>query len=70
MLNDEQIAIQDMARNFAMEQMAPHAAKWDEEKLFPVEVLRQMAGLGFAGIYLQEEHGGAGLSRFDAGVNF
>jgi alkylation response protein AidB-like acyl-CoA dehydrogenase len=70
MLNDEQIAIQDMARNFAMEQMAPHAAKWDEEKLFPVEVLRQMAGLGFAGIYLQEEHGGAGLSRFDAALIF
>jgi alkylation response protein AidB-like acyl-CoA dehydrogenase len=53
-----------------MEQMAPHAAKWDEEKLFPVEVLRQMAGLGFAGIYLQEEHGGAGLSRFDAALIF
>ena len=70
MLNEEQAAIQDMARNFAMEQMAPHAATWDEEKIFPVDVLRQMAGLGFAGIYLQEEHGGSGLSRFEAALIF
>ena len=70
MLSEEQTAIQDMARNFSMEQMAPHAATWDEQKIFPVDVLRQMAGLGFAGIYLREEHGGSGLSRFDAALIF
>jgi alkylation response protein AidB-like acyl-CoA dehydrogenase len=70
MLSEEQIAIQDMARNFAMDKMAPHAALWDEEKIFPVDTLREMAGLGFAGIYLQEEFGGSGLSRFDAAVIF
>ena len=68
MLSDEQIAIQDMARNFAADQLAPHAMKWDEEKIFPTDTLREMAGLGFAGIYLQEEHGGSGLSRFDAAL--
>lgn len=70
MLKEEQIAIQDMAYSFAMDKMAPHAARWDEEKIFPVDVLRDMAGLGFAGIYLQEEHGGSGLSRFDAAIIF
>jgi alkylation response protein AidB-like acyl-CoA dehydrogenase len=70
MLSEEQIAIQDMARNFAMDKMAPHAAQWDEEKIFPVDTLREMAGLGFAGIYLQEEFGGSGLSRFDAALIF
>jgi alkylation response protein AidB-like acyl-CoA dehydrogenase len=69
-LKEEQIAIQDMAYSFAMDKMAPHAARWDEEKIFPVDVLRDMAGLGFAGIYLQEEHGGSGLSRFDAAIIF
>ena len=70
MLNEEQSAIQDMARNFATEKLAPHAKKWDEDKYFPVDTLKEMAGLGFAGIYLQEEHGGSGLSRFDAALIF
>jgi alkylation response protein AidB-like acyl-CoA dehydrogenase len=70
MLSEEQLAIQDMARNFALEKLAPHAKQWDEEKHFPVETLREMAGLGFAGIYLKDEHGGAGLSRFDAALIF
>jgi alkylation response protein AidB-like acyl-CoA dehydrogenase len=70
MLNEEQIAIQDMARSFAMDKMAPHAGTWDDEKIFPVDVLREMAGLGFAGIYLQEEHGGSALSRLDAAIIF
>ena len=70
MLSEEQSAIQDMARNFATEKLAPHAKQWDEDKHFPVDTLREMAGLGFAGIYLQEEHGGSGLSRFDAALIF
>ena len=70
MLSEEQSAIQDMARNFATEKLAPLAKQWDEDKHFPVDTLREMAGLGFAGIYLQEEHGGSGLSRFDAALIF
>ena len=70
MLSEEQSAIQDMARNFATEKLAPHAKQWDEDKHFPVDTLKEMAGLGFAGIYLREEHGGSGLSRFDAALIF
>jgi alkylation response protein AidB-like acyl-CoA dehydrogenase len=70
MLNEEQIAIQDMARGFAAEKLAPYAMQWDEEKHFPVETLKEMAALGFAGIYLNEEYGGSGLSRFDAALIF
>lgn len=70
MLSEEQSAIQDMARNFATEKLAPHAKQWDEDKHFPVDTLKEMAGLGFAGIYLQEEYGGSGLSRFDAALIF
>jgi len=70
MLNEEQIAIQDMAQGFAAEKLAPYAMQWDEEKHFPVDTLREMAALGFAGIYLREDHGGAGLSRLDAALIF
>ena len=45
-LNPDQIDIQDMALQFAEAEMAPHAAKWDEEKIFPADTLRQLAQLG------------------------
>lgn len=70
MLSEEQIAIQDMARSFAVDKLAPYAMQWDEERHFPVDTLKEMATLGFAGIYLNEEHGGSGLSRFDAALIF
>ncbi len=69
-LSEEQRAFQDMARQFAAEQMAPHAAAWDEACEFPVATLRAGAELGFGGIYIGEEHGGAGLSRLDAAIIF
>jgi alkylation response protein AidB-like acyl-CoA dehydrogenase len=69
-LSEEQRAFQEMARAFASEQLAPHAAEWDEECRFPVAALRAAAKLGFAGIYLREEYGGTGLSRLDAAVVF
>ena len=69
-LNEEQRAFQDMARQFAAEQLAPHAADWDRRCHFPVETLREAAMLGFAGMYTSETHGGAGLSRLDAAIIF
>jgi len=70
MLTGEQKAIQNMALDFAMAEMAPHAMKWDEEKIFPTDVLRELAQLGFAGVYVGEEYGGAGLSRLEAALVF
>ena len=69
-LSEEQRAIQDMAQNFATDQMAPHAARWDEEHIFPRETLKQAAELGFAGIYVREDVGGSSLGRVDAAVIF
>ena len=70
MLTGEQKAIQNMALDFAMAEMAPHAMKWDEEKIFPTDVLRELAHLGFAGVYVGEEYGGSGLSRLEAALVF
>lgn len=70
MLTGEQKAIQNMALDFAMAEMAPHALRWDEEKIFPTDVLRELAKLGFAGVYVGEEYGGSGLSRLEAALVF
>ena len=69
-LSEEQQAFQDMARQFAASEMAPHAAKWDEDKIFPVETLRAAAALGFGGIYVGDDVGGSALSRLDASIIF
>lgn len=69
-LNDDHLAIRDMARDFADTQIAPHALAWDEKKHFPVDVLKEAAALGMASIYVREEHGGTGLGRLEAALIF
>ncbi|MES2029505.1 MAG: isobutyryl-CoA dehydrogenase [Pseudomonadota bacterium] len=69
-LHEEQTAIRDMAREFAAEKIAPFALKWDEEKHFPKEVMREAALLGMGGIYIRDDVGGSGLTRFDAALIF
>ncbi|MBV9510079.1 MAG: isobutyryl-CoA dehydrogenase [Caulobacteraceae bacterium] len=69
-LTDDQAAIVEAARAFAATEFAPHSARWDEEKHFPIEALRKAASLGFAGLYVAEDVGGSGLSRLDASLVF
>jgi alkylation response protein AidB-like acyl-CoA dehydrogenase len=69
-LDADQTAIRDMARTFADERLAPNAIAWDEAKHFPVDVLREAAGLGMAAIYVREDSGGSGLTRLDATLIF
>ena len=69
-LSEDQLAIQEMAHSFATDRLAPYAAQWDQDAYFPVEALREMAALGFAGIYISEDVGGSGLSRLDASIIF
>ena len=69
-LTDDQRAIEDAARAFAAAELAPHSARWDEEKIFPVEVMREAAALGFGGLYVAEDVGGSALGRLDASIVF
>jgi butyryl-CoA dehydrogenase len=69
-LNEDQLAVRDTARAFAAEKIAPHALRWDEEKHFPVDVMREAAALGMGGIYIRDDVGGSGLSRLDAALIF
>ncbi len=69
-LNDDQLAFQQLARDFAANELAPHAAQWDLEQTFPLQALRQGGQLGFCGLYSPEAQGGLGLSRLDAALVF
>ncbi|HFA59567.1 MAG TPA: acyl-CoA dehydrogenase, partial [Rhodospirillales bacterium] len=69
-LDEDREALRAAAQQFARERMAPEAERWDEEHIFPEEVLREAASLGFAGIYVGEDVGGSGLGRLDAAVLF
>ncbi len=69
-LNPEQIAIRDMAREFADEVLAPNAVAWDEAKHFPVAEMRRAATLGMGGIFIPEDVGGSAMSRFDGVLIF
>jgi len=69
-LTEDQRAIVASAEAFAAAELAPNSARWDEEKHFPVDVLKRAAGLGLAGIYVREDVGGSALTRLDATLIF
>ncbi len=79
-LDDEQREVRALARRFADEEIAPHAAAWDREHRFPRDVFARLGELGLMGVCVPEANGGAGadflsyvlvleeLSRADAGT--
>lgn len=69
-LSEDQRAFQQLARDFAETEMAPHAKEWDEQHIFPVDTLRKAAALGFAALYVRQEVGGTALSRLDSALIF
>ncbi len=69
-LNEEQSAIFDMAYAFGQDNIAPHAHQWEKDETIPKDLWPQVGELGFGGLYVSEESGGAGLSRLDATLVF
>lgn len=69
-LTEDQVAFQDSARVFARNELAPHAARWDQESVFPKDVIAKAGALGFCGLYVPQAAGGLGLSRLDAAIIF
>jgi alkylation response protein AidB-like acyl-CoA dehydrogenase len=67
-LTDDQKAFVESARAFSEGALAPNAALWDEESIFPKDVLAQAGELGFMGMYTPEAAGGLGMSRLDASL--
>jgi alkylation response protein AidB-like acyl-CoA dehydrogenase len=60
-LTEEQEMIRQLARDFAVRELAPHAQEWDAHEHFDRATFTRMAALGFAGMLIPEEYGGAGL---------
>jgi alkylation response protein AidB-like acyl-CoA dehydrogenase len=58
--------IYEAARAFSAAEVAPHAARWDAESVFPEAALRRAAACGFAAMWVREAHGGMGLPRADS----
>ena len=69
-LTDEQNAIFDMAHAFGQDHIAPHALEWEKAADIPKDLWPKLAELGFGGLYVSEECGGAGLTRLDATLVF
>ncbi|WP_380052729.1 acyl-CoA dehydrogenase family protein [Falsihalocynthiibacter sp. SS001] len=69
-LTDEQSTIFEMAHAFGQERIAPHARAWEASGEIPKSIWPELAELGFGGLYVREENGGAGLSRLDATLVF
>jgi alkylation response protein AidB-like acyl-CoA dehydrogenase len=69
-LSDDQRALQRRARDFATREFAPHAARWDAERIFPRDAIARAGRAGFCGVYIDARHGGQAASRLDATMVF
>src|SRR5437762_8759376 len=62
-LTEEQRLLRDTARDIAQNLLAQHAAEWDREARFPREALTELGKLGFLGMLVPEQYGGAGADH-------
>ncbi len=69
-LSEEQRLLVDSARAFSAKELAPHAADWDRDHHFPVDVIKRAAEQGYLALYIKEDDGGLGLSRLSASLIF
>ena len=67
-LSQEQKILQRSVREFCARAIIPHAARWNEEARFPMEVIEPIAQLGLLGIHIPERYGGAGMGMLDLAV--
>lgn len=64
-LNENQLMITQMVRDFAHKEIRPNMKKWDDEEYFPVETMKKLGELGLLGIFIPEKYGGSGFSYFE-----
>mgnify|MGYP006171598765 CR=1 FL=1 len=67
-LTEDQLAIREVAQRFTADRITPHAAEWDEKHIFPRDIIKESAELGFGAIYVSEQSGGIGLGRLEAAL--
>ncbi len=64
-MNENQLMIAQMVRDFAEKEIRPHFMEWDESQEFPVHVFKKLGELGLMGVFIPEEYGGSGFSYFE-----
>ena len=64
----EQIQLRREVREFAAAEIAPHVMEWDENQIFPLEVVKKLGHLGYMGAIFPEEYGGAGLGYVEYSI--
>ncbi len=69
-LTEDQRSLIETTLDFAQDHLSPHGLRWDQDKPFPLDVLRKAAGLGLGGVYVREDAGGSGLTRADGVLVF
>jgi butyryl-CoA dehydrogenase len=62
-LSEEQLLVQESARRFALARLAPHSAEWEQKAAFPPDIFRELGALGFMGMTVPTEWGGAGADN-------
>jgi alkylation response protein AidB-like acyl-CoA dehydrogenase len=64
----EQVQLRREVREFAAAEIAPHVMEWDENQIFPLEVVKKLGQLGYMGAIFPEEYGGAGLGYVEYSI--
>ena len=64
-LNENQLMISQMVRDFSEREIRPNLKKWDDDEIFPVDTMKKMGEMGLLGIFVPEEYGGAGFGYFE-----
>ena len=67
-LSADQDEFFSLAKQFADNELKPHAAKWDQEAIFPMETFKKFGELGFGAMFVRDDVGGTGLSRVETSV--
>ncbi|HYP13183.1 MAG TPA: acyl-CoA dehydrogenase family protein, partial [Bryobacteraceae bacterium] len=65
---EEQVQLRKQVRDFAHKEIAPHVLEWDEQQIFPLDVIKQCGELGYLGAIFPEELGGAGLGYIEYAI--
>lgn len=60
-LNEEQLAVQKMVREFVAKEITPNAKQWDIDESFPMDVWKKMGDLGIIGTAIPEDYEGSGM---------
>lgn len=67
-LSEQELAVQKLARDFAQNEIAPTVMKYDESQEFPMDIAKKLGDIGFLGIIIPEEYGGANFSTVEYAI--